>query len=103
LLKTKVKLGGFDPAHYQRTVGGNADFRKFDDGLKMTIDCDADTVARLRAVLDRAADVVRYGLHEQDKAMMTCIVPSIMDDSHVHFIDGAAGGYTQAAVGLKGG
>lgn len=103
LLKTKVKLGGFDPARYQRTVGGNADFRKFDDGLKMTIDCDADTVARLRAVLDGAADVVRYGLHEQDEAMMTCIVPSIMDDSHVHFIDGAAGGYTQAAVGLKGG
>lgn len=104
LLKTRIRIGGFDPAHYQRTVGGNADFRKFDDGLKMTIDCDPETVAALRAVLARAqaAGVIRYGMHQQDEAMMTCIVPSIMDDSHVHFIDGAAGGYTQAALGIKG-
>ncbi|MEM6373425.1 MAG: DUF3095 domain-containing protein [Pseudomonadota bacterium] len=104
LLKTKIKLGGFDPAHYQRTVGGNADFRKFDDGLKMTLDCDAETVARLKVLLDAAQDAgtISYGMHTQDEAMMTCIVPSIMDDSHVHFIDGAAGGYTQAAMAIKG-
>ena len=102
-LKTNLKLGGFDPGHYRRVVGMNADFRKFDDGLKMTIDCDAATVARLRSVLEAAEGVVQFGLHEQDEAMMTCIVPSIMEDTHVHFIDGAAGGYTQAALGLKGG
>jgi hypothetical protein len=34
--------------------------------------------------------------------MMTCIVPSILTDDHVHFIDGAAGGYTQAARLMKG-
>jgi hypothetical protein len=104
LLKTKVKIGGFDPAHYQRTVGGNADFRKFDDGLKMTIDCDGATVDRLTVLLEaaEAAGTVSYGMHMQDEAMMTCIVPSIMDDTHVHFIDGAAGGYTQAALGIKG-
>ncbi len=105
LLKTKIKLGGFDPAHYQRTVGGNADFRKFDDGLKMTLDCDPETIERLRALLETARDagIVSFGMHTQDEAMMTCIVPSIMDDTHVHFIDGAAGGYTQAAMGIKGG
>ena len=105
LLKTRIKLGGFDPAHYQRTVGANADFRKFDDGLKMTLDCDADTVDRLRTVLDaaRAAGTVTYGMHTQDEAMMTCIVPSIMNDTHVHFIDGAAGGYTKAAMEIKAG
>ena len=102
-LKTNIKLGGFDPGHYRKVVGLNADFRKFDDGLKMTIDCDADTVVRLRALLEAAQGVVQFGLHEQDEAMMTCIVPSIMEDTHVHFIDGAAGGYTQAALGLKGG
>jgi len=71
----------------------------------MTIDCDAETVARLRTVLDRARGkgLISYGMHMQDEAMMTCIVPSIMDDSHVHFIDGAAGGYTQAALGIKDG
>ncbi|MEX0311448.1 MAG: DUF3095 domain-containing protein [Tateyamaria sp.] len=105
LIKTGIRLGGFDPTHYRRTVGNNADFRKFDDGLKMTIDCDAGTVAKLRDVLEkaRADGIARYGMHTQDEAMMTGIVPSIMDDSHVHFVDGAAGGYTQASVGLKSG
>ncbi len=105
VLKTKIKLGGFDPAHYQRTVGANADYRKFDDGLKMTLDCDAETVVRLKALLEaaQAAGTVSYGMHIQNEAMMTCIVPSIMDDTHVHFIDGASGGYTQAALGIKAG
>ena len=105
VLKTKIKLGGFDPAHYQRTVGANADYRKFDDGLKMTLDCDAETVVRLKVLLEAAqsAGTVSYGMHIQNEAMMTCIVPSIMDDTHVHFIDGASGGYTQAALGIKAG
>jgi hypothetical protein len=104
LLKTGIRIGGFDPAHYRRTVGGNADFRKFDDGLKMTIDCDPGTVAALKAVLEeaRGRGLVSFGLHMQDEAMMTCIVPSIMDDTHMHFIDGASGGYTRAAMEIKG-
>ena len=35
-------LGGFDPKLYKRDVPRNSDFRKFDDGLKMTIDVDAE-------------------------------------------------------------
>ena len=103
LLTLGLKIGGFDPKKYKQDVSGNADFRKFDDGLKMTIDCDAATVADLRALLDTAAQAgtIRYGLHEQDEAMMTCIVPSAMQNDHVHFIDGAAGGYTQAAAAIK--
>lgn len=101
--KTGYKLENFDPKHYQRMVSENADFRKFDDGLKMTLDCDAQTVRDLTTVLDAAQDAgtICYGLHEQDEAMMTCIVPSISQDDHVHFIDGAAGGYTQAAAQIK--
>lgn len=104
LLKTGIRLGGFDPGHYRRMVATNADFRKFDDGLKMTIDCDLETAEALEAILEaaRIAGTIRYGLHRQDEAMMTCVVPSIMEDTHVHFIDGAAGGYTQAALGIKG-
>jgi hypothetical protein len=102
-LRWKIPVNGFDPAHYTVTVGRNADFRKFDDGLKMTLDCDPATQAQLRAVLEQAAQdgIIRYGLCEQDEAMMTCIVPSILSDDHVHFIDGAAGGYTQAAAQIK--
>ena len=103
LIKTGLKIGGFDARRYRKVVGGNADFRKFEDGLKMTLDCDPQTEARLRAVLDEAAadGVIRYGMHAQSEAMMTCIVPSILTDDHVHFVDGAAGGYTAAAQSIK--
>lgn len=102
-LRGRFRLGGFDARHYVKTVVENADFRKFDDGLKMTIDCDADTRAALVDVLDRAEarGIIRYGLSDQSEAMMTCIVPSATRDDHVHFIDGAAGGYTLAASQMK--
>ena len=32
---------------------------------------------------------------------MTCIAPMPSKSNHVHFIDGAEGGYTQAALQLK--
>ena len=84
-------------------MGENADFRKFEDGLKMTLDCDPATRDALLATLERAQaeGSVRFGMSEQDEAMMTCIVPSFMRDDHVHFIDGAAGGYTLAASRMK--
>jgi hypothetical protein len=41
------------------------------------------------------------GLHRQDAAMMTCFTPSALRSDHVHFIDGARGGYASAATALK--
>ncbi|WP_189678969.1 DUF3095 domain-containing protein [Seohaeicola zhoushanensis] len=103
VLRFDLRVGRFDPRAYKQAVGRNADFRKFDDGLKMTLDCDPETVSRLRAVLDaaQAEGSIRYGLYEQEEAMMTCIVPSAMQEDHVHFIDGAAGGYALAAAQIK--
>jgi Protein of unknown function (DUF3095) len=104
IFKTGFKAGDFDPVHYRAAVSSNADFRKFDDGLKMTLDCDPATKTRLVALLDgaQAQGQIRYGLHDQDEAMVTCIVPSVVQEDHVHFVDGAAGGYTQAAAQIKG-
>ncbi|QFT58473.1 hypothetical protein FIU94_06495 [Sulfitobacter sp. THAF37] len=104
LIRTGIKLGGFDARRYARVVGENADFRKRDDGLKMTLDCDPATREQIESVLSkaRADGLIQYGTAEQDQAMMTCIVPSITTDDHVHFIDGAAGGYTLAAARMKG-
>lgn len=101
--RTGLNAGGFDPAHYVKTAGRNADFRKFEDGLKMTLDCDAETGHRLTALLDQAQEdnIISYGMVSQDSAVMTCIVPSIMTDDHIHFIDGAAGGYATAASYIK--
>jgi hypothetical protein len=101
------KLGltatGFDPVLYRADVAHNSDFRKFDDGLKMTIDVDAEHLGRIEARLKEAAAAghCRYGLHRQSSALMTCIVPSAFTRDHMHFIDGAAGGYAVAARNLK--
>lgn len=103
LIKTGLRIGGFDARRYRRVVGQNADFRKFGDGLKMTLDCDPDTEKQLRDLLKQGAadNVIRFGLHSQSEAMMTCIVPSILTDNHVHFVDGASGGYAAATQSIK--
>ncbi|MEY8830015.1 DUF3095 domain-containing protein [Sedimentitalea sp. XS_ASV28] len=96
--KAGLKTGNFEPKHYKAVVSTNADFRKFDDGLKMTLDCDAETQARIRSLLDaaRADGILRFGLFEQEAAMITCFVPSIHRDDHIHLVDGASGGYAKA-------
>ena len=92
--------GRFDPKHYARVLSTNADFRKISDGLMMTLDCDPATQARLREVLMRAerAGLARFGMSEGEQAIVTCIVPSSVADDHIHFVDGADGGYTLAAA-----
>ena len=103
VMKVGIRLGDFDPARYRREVVENSDFRKFDDNLRMTLDCTPALADRIEARLAeaRTSNVVRFGLHRQDAALMTCIVPSITESNHFHFIDGATGGYALAAQQLK--
>ena len=104
LFATRIRVGGFDPPAYRALTSGNADARKFGDGLMLTADCSGPMEARVREFLAaRAAEgVLRYGMHRQSAALMTCVVPSYVDDGHFHFIDGADGGYAVAAGRLKG-
>ena len=104
LLKFNRKAGRFDPEVYKQDVADNSDFRKFDDGLKMTIDVDASRLQRIEALLEEAArnGVARYGLHRQKSALMTCFVPTPLARDHMHFIDGASGGYAVAASQMTG-
>lgn len=103
LFRFRIPLGRFDPGRYMADLVANSDYRKYDDGLRMTIDTTpriADEIeARLVAAV--AAGEARYGLHRQGAALMTCITPSPLQRDHVHFIDGAAGGYAAAASGMK--
>ncbi len=103
LYRTNLSLGGFNARAYSRELVHNTDFRKFDDGLKMTIDVDDATMHGIEAVLQEAAEtgICAYGLHSQTSALVTCIVPSVMSHDHMHFIDGASGGYAQAALQMK--
>ncbi len=99
LFKTGLPLGRFDPGRYRREIARNTDYRKFDDGLLVTADCTPQTVERLRAALEGPAGdgLIHYGLHLQDEALMTCIAPSVTAADHMHFVDGAGGGYSAAA------
>lgn len=103
IMRFKIKIAGFVPENYTRQVVENSDFRKYDDGLRMVVDC----TTKLADTLDRklnaaaAAGIARFGLHRQDAAMMTCFTPSALRADHVHFIDGARGGYAQAAIAMK--
>jgi Protein of unknown function (DUF3095) len=103
IMRFGIRVGGFDPNVYRREVVENSDFRKFDDNLRMTLDCTPALADRIEARLSKAEaeGIARFGLHRQPSAIMTCIVPSITDSSHVHFVDGAAGGYALAARRLK--
>ena len=97
-------MGPFKPKVYLRELVENSDFRKYDDTLRMVIDCTpelADTLER-RLAAAAAAGIARFGVHRQDRAMMTCFAPSMIQSNHVHFIDGANGGYALAAMALKG-
>src|ERR1700704_2706628 len=103
VMRLGISVGGFVPKSYVRQVVENSDFRKYDDGLRMILDCTPELEAALTQRLAAAASmgIVRYGLHRQDAAVMTCFTPSALRSDHVHFIDGARGGYASAATALK--
>ncbi len=103
VMRFGIKVGGFVPKTYVQQVVENSDFRKYDDGLRMILDCSSELERALTQRLEKAASdgIVRFGLHRQDAAMMTCFTPSALRSDHVHFIDGARGGYASAATALK--
>ncbi|MGO7969326.1 DUF3095 family protein, partial [Rhizobium ruizarguesonis] len=76
-----------------------SDFRKFDDGLKMPLDVDADHLKRIETLLQQAqaTGVARYGLHRQSSALMTCFVPTPIAHDHIPFLYGTTDGYAVAA------
>ena len=103
VMRSGIRIGNFIPAKYTRELVDNSDFRKFDDSLRMVLDCTpelADEIERHLAAC-AAKGVVRYGTHRQHAAMMTCFTPSPTSSNHVHFIDGALGGYAMAASAMK--
>ena len=105
IMRFGISVGGFVPSAYTQQVVENSDFRKYDDALRMILDCTEDLAQAIDKRLSDAAarGIVRYGLHRQDAAMMTCFTPSAIRPDHVHFIDGARGGYASAATALKAG
>jgi hypothetical protein len=97
----KIRAGKFNAVEYVNDVVANSDFRKFDDGLRMTLDCSEEFAEALERRLQQASDFAEYGAFRQSNALLTCYAPSLTDRTHVHFVDGAGGGYAMAAKAMK--
>jgi hypothetical protein len=102
LVKKHSALAGFDGARYPDQVVLNSDYRKFDDTLRMVLDVTAEELARIEGLLEAHAGrgELVFGVHTADAALMTCIVRKY-EGEHIHFVDGANGGYALAAKRMK--
>jgi hypothetical protein len=102
LLNKGWKAGGIDWGRYRRDVIANTDYRKFDDALRHVLSGTAQQRADLTAILETGVQrgELAYGLHFAPTALMTCLIFE-REGGHVHFVDGADGGYTLAAADLK--
>lgn len=98
-----VAKNSFDSAHYVRNVSLHSDYRKYDDMLRMVLDCSEGHADGIESVLERArvAEGIYYGIYRSDEALMTCFVQTMQDGGHLHFIDGGSGGLAMAAQQLK--
>ena len=69
----------------------------------MVIDCSEKQAAQIEQLFRSLylEHKVFYGIHKSKQALMTCMVFSASENQHIHFIDGADGGYALAAVKLK--
>lgn len=120
----KARLGGFNPWYMVRTwftttigkiyfrtkKGKEYLYKLVDMSDTLVIDGKINTVITGTAAqreelnkelekLEKQGDIL-YGLHISTESVMSCYVRNL-DDQHVHFIDGADGGYTKAAGVLK--
>ena len=98
-----ISLGDYNGATYREELKSNTDYRKYDGALRMVLDVSPAQAAEIEDFLEREfqAGNVIYGTWKADRAMMTCLLFSLSESKHIHFIDGADGGYAMAASDLK--
>ncbi len=103
IFKFKIPPLFFRPKTYAASMATHSDYRKFDDALRMIIDCSAAQADSIRATLHsmHEAQEIYYGVHESETSLMTCYVNGLSEGEHIHFVDGGGGGYAMAAKQLK--
>jgi hypothetical protein len=102
LMRHRVKTRPADWGRYKEQLVGNSDYQKFDGTLRMVLSSSPAQRATLVAWLDarHRAGELAYGLHIAKEALVTCLIFE-REGGHLHFIDGADGGYARAAADLK--
>ncbi len=98
-----LTVGGYRGRQYRVELRSNTDYRRFDDTLRILLDCtqaQADEIDKMLALRAERGELL-YGLHRADSALMTCLVFSVEKGEHIHFVDGNDGGFTSAAKAMK--
>ena len=95
--------GGYNPEIYREELCRNSDYCKFDDVLRMVLDCTTEQISDIRILLDtmRASEVLDFGILETKQAQITCLLLDLESSQHLHFVDGEDGGFYAASKGLK--
>lgn len=97
------QAGSYDAPAYRQELRANTDFRKYDDVLRLVLDvtpAQADAIESYLAREFEAGQLI-YGTHLANAALMTCLMFDLAQSRHIHFIDGAGGGFASAAVAFK--
>ncbi|HUS52677.1 MAG TPA: DUF3095 family protein [Thermohalobaculum sp.] len=97
------KIGAYDAPRYRGELKAQTDFRKYDGMLRTVLDVTPAQAGQIEDWLERQYRNRRlvYGLHRDRAALMTCLVFSLEQGEHVHFVDAAGGGFAKAAEGFK--
>jgi hypothetical protein len=98
-----ITAGGYRGRAYRSELRDNTDYQRFDDTLRILLDCSAQQAERIDALLQSSEKrgALNYGLHRSDSALMTCLVFNLDRGEHIHFVDGSDGGFTAAAKNMK--
>jgi len=123
-LEMRVKFGGFQPTYllhkwittllgyfYFRTKKGKkyllqlvdmSDTLVIDGKINTVISGTTSQREKLQSALNELETEghIKYGLFVSKESVMSCYVRN-MNEDHIHFVDGAEGGYTKAAGMLK--
>jgi len=102
LMRNRIKTLPADWGQYKEHLVRHSDFRKFDGVLRMVLSSSPAQREKLVVWLEerQRAGELAYGLHIAKEALVTCLIFE-REGGHLHFIDGADGGYARAAADLK--
>ncbi|MCX4028175.1 DUF3095 domain-containing protein [Endozoicomonas sp. SM1973] len=103
LNKCNLSAGSYNAPVYRNQLCDNADYRRFDDSLRLVLDCTNEQTTQIKQLLEEQYQQGQlvYGIHQANQALMTCMVSSLENSQHLHFIDGSGGGFWAASVRLK--
>jgi hypothetical protein len=98
-----LSAGGYNAPVYRAEMRANTDYQRFDGTLRIIVDCSESELERVMELLDRMhrANKLFFGVHVANSALMTCVLLNLTEGRHLHFVDGADGGFALAAKALK--